>query len=67
MWFVIQGYTAIVIQPVGSGNQSQVKAMLMGSAVNQDGRSGGLTVSSKESDNTPIQLGPLPLSSLYCF
>ena len=47
MCFGMQGYTAIVVEPVGTSNQGQVKAMLMGSAVNQDGRSGGLTVGSK--------------------
>ena len=47
MCFDMQGYTAIVIEAVGSSNQGQVKAMLMGSAVNQDGRSGGLTVGPK--------------------
>lgn len=47
MHVVLQGYTAVVIEPVSSSKPGQVKAMLMGSAVNQDGRSGGLTVGCK--------------------
>lgn len=59
----MQGYTAIVIEPVGSSNQGQVKAMLMGSAVNQDGRSGGLTVGCKPKQSTmPMQHELLPPS-----
>lgn len=43
---IVQGYTTILLEPMGSDNEraGEVKAVLMGSAVNQDGRSGGLTV-----------------------
>ena len=43
---MMQGYTTILLEQVGSDNEraGEVKAVLMGSAVNQDGRSGGLTV-----------------------
>ena len=61
----MQGYTAIVIEPVGNSNQGQVKAMLMGSAVNQDGRSGGLTVGCKPKQSTvPMQRELLPQSEM---